>query len=140
MLSEIKAGGFDFVTRAKTHDKLHDEGNDCGGHNREQERQQDRLDLVEDQPLLEAADNRVDLFISKEAGEERAEGATNAMDAEGVEGIVIADPRLQLCDRKVRNGAGEKADNHCAGRIHKPASGSDNDQARDDAGTETEHA
>ena len=67
--------------------------------------------------------DRVDDAGGKDAGEQRAEGSAGAVNAEGVEGIVVAEAALDLEDHEGAEEAGDEADEqrgHRAGRSRRP--------------------
>ena len=60
------------------------------------------------------------------------------MHAEGIEGIVVFEDRLELRDGEVGDDGGDDADDHGAGRVDEAGGGSDDHESGDDARAEAE--
>src|SRR5271167_91105 len=56
------------------------------------------------------AENRIDHLLREDAGEERADGAARAVNAESIESIIIAEDRFYFCHHVVADQACDKAD------------------------------
>ena len=72
------------------------------------------------------------------AGEQRADDAADAVDAEAVERVVVAEHALQSGHAPVADDAGGDADDQRAGRADKARSRSDGDKAGNRAGADAE--
>ena len=113
MLGEIEAGFFDFRRWAETDDGFDDVGDDGGGNHAPDNGQADGLELLQEQTILEWSDHRVGLLIGEDTGEDRAQGATHTVDAEGVESVIVAEQFLEIGDGEEWNHPGENAHDHC---------------------------
>ena len=76
----------------------------------------------------------------EDAGQDGADEAADAVDAEGVERVVVAERALQPRHRPEADDAGDDADDQRAGRVDAAGGRRDGDQAGDRAGDDAEHA
>src|SRR6516164_1708814 len=77
---------------------------------------------------------------SQYTGQEGADGTADAMHAEDVETVVIAERVLEPGGTPIADDAGSDADDQCATRIDKTRRRSDRDQPGDRARDDAEHA
>ena len=93
-----------------------------GADDREHQRDADGLELLEPQRRCRRCSARLVLRFAltsgggEEAGHERAQRAADAVNAEGVERVVVLEHRLQLGAGEERHDAGEHADDDRARR------------------------
>src|ERR1700733_10440572 len=102
-------------------------------------RREDALELRED--LM--TDGRVDagqLLAEEHAGQQSAENSADTVDAEGIEGVVVAKRMLERSGRKIANHARRGADDARTGRADVPRRGSDGHQSRHRTRGDTENA
>ena len=66
--------------------------------------------------------------------------AADGVDAKGVEGVVVAEPGLELYHGEVGGEAADETDDDGAAGIDVAAGGTDDDEAADGAGAEAEDA
>src|ERR1039458_2219763 len=76
----------------------------------------------------------------EDAGEERAQSSTGAVDAEGIERVVVSENSLDLADHEITNHAGAQADEEGGERLDEPGSRGDGHQSRDGAGNSAQDA
>ena len=135
MQGEVEAVALDLFRDAQTDDRLDDreddEGDDCVIHD-------DRDDadaLVDDLAgvALEEAGGAAVLLDREHAGQERADHAANAVDAEAVERVVIAEHVFEAGRAPVAADAAGDADRHRADRTNEARGRGDGDEAGDGA-------
>jgi hypothetical protein len=118
---------------------LDDVGDDGGGDHAPHDGERDGLQLLDQRPAFRGPTTELIVFIRKDAGENRAESAADAVHAEGVERVVVAEDLLQVGHREERHDAGQHA--HDDGRnTHETGAGGDDHETGDDAGAEAEDA
>src|SRR5690349_13923478 len=101
MFGEIQAGGLNLWRDAEADRRFDNVGNNGGSDDGQHEGQSNRLELFEHQRLKES----ISYFIlqicgevpiggiaGEAAGEERPESPADGVDAEGVEGVIVAEP------------------------------------------------
>src|ERR1039457_4750408 len=156
MFGEVQSGGFDFLAGTQTDDRFDDVRDNYGANDRQHKGDSDRFNLFQPGPVIGhdlrqpvgwgrvgrrgLGDVSVDAGVRQNAGQQRAQRATNGMNTESIQRIVIAKPTFDLVTEKPRNQSGGYANNHRARRIDETASGRDHDQTGDRAGAETQHA
>src|SRR6266508_2287362 len=107
MQREIEAFALRFFGDAQTDDEVDDLEDDCGSDAAEHHGHYDALDLDPDlaRVAVDEADRRIaalDRHGGEHAGQQRTDGAADAMHAEGIQRVVIAELVLEP-------GRGEKA-------------------------------
>ena len=98
--------------------------------------------MVEEEAVhqVHAFQHAVGRRTREDTSQDGSQGAPNAVDAEGVEGVVIAQHFLQVNDREERNDAGNDGHDHRTCWCDKSSRRSDDDETGDDARAETQHA
>src|SRR5580704_19016168 len=131
MEGEIEAFAFHFVRYPQADenvDRLEDDERSDGVINDDRS---DAVALVDE--LLEVAVERAGgaavLLHREHAGEESTDNAADRVDAEAVEGVVIAEHVLEAGCAPVAEDAGGDTDRHGAGGTDKARGGGDGDQA-----------
>src|SRR5580704_15464281 len=56
------------------------------------------------------AEDGIDDLLRKDSGQKRADGAARTVNAEGVEGVIVAENRFYLGDHEIADQAGDKPD------------------------------
>src|SRR5580704_5413126 len=100
----------------------------------------DALDLVEHLGgiALDEAGGSAVLLDREHAGEDRARGAADAVDAEAVERVVIAEHVLETGGSPIARDAGDGADRQRAGGSDEAQSRRDGDEAGDGTGADAD--
>src|SRR5277367_5539572 len=132
---EIEAVALDFVRDAEADDRL-DDGEDDEGDDRVVNDDSDDADaLVDDLAgvALQEAGGAAILLDRQHPGQERADHSANAVDAEAIKRVVIAEHVLEASRAPVAADATGDANHHCADRADEAGSRGDGDEARDRA-------
>src|SRR5215471_1184557 len=83
---------------------------------------------------MSVLEDRIDGAEGKDPGQQRPNGATGAVDAEGVERIVVAEARFYVRHHQVAEGPGKQADDQGGARADKSGSGRDSYESGNGAG------
>src|ERR1700721_1116103 len=126
-----------FVHNKEQHQRAHDRNPPCDA---------DAGELIQDLAPMAVdgaggnalAIDGIDDARRKDSGEQCAESASSAVDAKGVERIVVAEAGLDLEDHEGAEEAGRKADEQRRHGLHKSGSGRNGDKAGDCAGNRAE--
>src|SRR3569833_2961640 len=136
MVGEVEAHLFSLVRRAEAAtDSLDNERDDYRADHRQSHGRADIHQLREDRRLEVAAveqtrvAGRVDRRGGEQTDRDRAEGTTDTVDAEDVEGIVSLQGILDL-DREEADARDEDADEERADRVHETTGRGDGDETR----------
>ena len=134
---DVETFFFALIGRTQADDGLDDQEDDGRGNRRVDQGHGDAVDLGHDAGVFAEL---VDRSVSEHTGQDRADDAANAVDAEGVERVVITEHLLDVDRREVTSDAGNDADDQRARRIDEARSGSDRDETGNRTGDDAEDA
>jgi len=142
VLRKIEAGHLVLGSETETDDFVDDKEQNQRADDGESPRNADADKLIEDLAPMAVdaargdalAVNGIDDTGGEYAGEEGAESASRAVNAEGVEGIVVAEAGLNLEDHEGADEAGGKADENRGHRLDEAGGRGNSDEAGDRAG------
>ncbi|MCY1287001.1 hypothetical protein D9M70_359840 [compost metagenome] len=139
MLSQVEADGLFLFVDPQAHDHVQHledhEGDDTGVdhcHHHALELDEELGADVFDR--TEATQGR----SGEDAGQQGADDTADAMHAEGIQGVVVAQLALQAGGAEVADHAGDQTDDQRTHRAHGTGGRSDGDQAGDHAGSDTQ--
>ncbi len=151
MLGEVEAGGFLFWGEAEADGFIHHEedgeGSDDGdgpGDGNADELVQDLMGVAFEQAGGEGvalgivAEDGVDGGDGEDTGEECSDGAASAVDAEGVERVVVAKVVFEAGDHIEAEDAGDEPDEQGGHGLDESRGGGDGDEAGDGSGDGSE--